>query len=266
MNPSEYPRSVETSLDNPPGFSVGIVIPVKNGLKFFKLCFHSVMSFADHPHTITVVDNQSNLKTKDYFRIQRINHPISVLRYDEEFNFAAEVNLGIRHAFQKSSVQFGLILNADCVVTPEFLSELVLPFSEDEKLGISGPLMNHAVGEQEDLGKRGRMWPAIRVSGACMIFRRRVFDQLGGFDEMFKGGGFEDWDFCTRAIKAGWQVAINGNAYVHHSWRGFRRDDAHLIAMKANEEMFYVKHPELARLRPAKVMPARAPYAFAAHP
>lgn len=225
MNPSEWPRSVAPSRDNPPGYSVGIVIPVKNGLKFFKLCFHSILNFADHPHTITVVDNQSNLKTKDYFRIQAQNHGISVVRYDEDFNYAAEVNRGLRAAFAARSIHFGLVVQADVVVGPEFLSRLVLPFAEEERLGVSAP---------------GGGDP---IEAACLIFRRRVFEEVGGFDEDFKGCGYESLDFVERARVAGWQVRENPSVRIHHFGAAFLRGPERADVESANLLRFKEKHP-----------------------
>ena len=53
------------------------------------------------------------------------------------------------------------------------------------------------------------------VSGACMLVRRRCFDQLGGFDEGYFMYG-EDVDLCWRAWRAGWEVGYEPGATVVH--------------------------------------------------
>jgi GT2 family glycosyltransferase len=233
---STSPFKPRDSKDNPPADSVGIVIPMKDGLKFFKLCFHSVLSFTDYQHMLAVIDNQSTFPTKTYLASIAKNHNLSVLRYDDDFNFAAEVNLGIRHLFQWPTVRYGLILNADAVVSPNWLSDLVRTINSNPRIGIVGPMSNKA--------RIGTYTAALRVSGFCMLFRREVFEELDGFDESFLGGGFEDWDFCERAKRKNWHVIIDGNVHIHHFYRMFRREN-HRDSMDANQHRFFEKHPIL---------------------
>ena len=66
------------------------------------------------------------------------------------------------------------------------------------------------------------MLPAARgtyeldcVTGACLVIRRDVFEQLGGFDEGYRNG-LEDVDLCLRARMAGHRVVYRGDiAFVH---------------------------------------------------
>lgn len=256
MNQSEWPTAVnpfrhyvcvkggqtkETG-ELPVDGSVAIVVPVRNGLKFFKLCFHSLLSFTDHPYTLTVVDHLGDLSTKKYFRAMHANHQVYVKRYDEEFNFAAEVNVGLRAAFSFPQVKYGLILNADTVVEPFWLSKMLTVMKAHERIGVVGPLSNLANPEQMDFAKRNIPSPAQRVSGFCMLFRRQVWEEMGGFDENFLGGGFEDWDFCERAMRANWHVIIDGSTHIHHFYRQFRHNEYN-DEMKKNEERFFQKHP-----------------------
>nr|MCU0762429.1 glycosyltransferase [Hydrogenophaga sp.] len=61
------------------------------------------------------------------------------------------------------------------------------------------------------------------VTGACMVVRRNVFDELGGFDEAL-GVAYNDVDFCLRARKAGYRNVWTPHAeMIHHESisRGF---------------------------------------------
>lgn len=222
--------------------SVAVIVPVRNGLKFFKLCFHSLLSFTDKPYSLHIIDHLGDLTTKKYFRAMHANHQVYVHRYDEDFNFSAEVNLGIKHAFQMPQVKYALVLNADAVVEPFWLSKMMTVMNSNEKIGIVGPMSNRAIPEQMDAEKVGMIAPAQRVSGFCMLMRREVWEEMGGFDESFTGGGFEDWDLCERTRRAGWHVVIDGTTHIHHFYRQFRHhefDDA----MRQNEARFFEKHP-----------------------
>jgi GT2 family glycosyltransferase len=48
------------------------------------------------------------------------------------------------------------------------------------------------------------------------LIRRAVIDQIGLLDERFIGYGWEDVDFCRRAVTAGWNIACTGDAVVKH--------------------------------------------------
>lgn len=231
----------------PPDGTVAIIVPVRNGLKFFKLCFHSLLSFTDKPFSLHVVDHLGDLSTKKYFRAMHANHQVYVHRYDEEFNFSAQVNVGLRAAFKFPQVKYGLILNADSVVEPFWLSKMLSVLTAHERIGIVGPLSNNAIPEQTDREKLQKVAGSQRVSGFCMLFRRDVYEQNDGFDEEFVGGGFEDWDFCERARRKGWHVAIDGWTHIHHFYRQFRHHE-YDASMDDNEVRFFKKHPLVADL------------------
>lgn len=233
--------TIESSVPPKDG-TVAIVISVRDGLKFFKLCFHSLLSFTDRPFSIHVIDHLGGLPTKKYFRTMHANHPVYLHRYDGDFNFALQANLGLREAFKFPQVKYGLLLNADTVVEPFWLSKMLDAMSIHDRIGIVGPMSNKANPEQMDRGNFGMAVPAQRASGFCMLFKRQVWEELGGFDEEFVGGGFEDWDFCERAIRNGWLVTIDGKTHIHHFYKQFRRREFD-TEMKANEERFFKKHP-----------------------
>ncbi len=239
------PGVVEPQRSGLPAGSVGIVIPVRDGLPFFKLALHSVFSFSDHPYRLTVVDHLGGLATKRYLRSVAQNHAIDVLRYDEPFNFAAEVNLGLRHVFADPAVRFGLVLNADAVVEPFWLSRLVATLQLETGAGIVGPVTNVAIPEQQR-NRGDALLETGRVSGFCLALSRAVWEKTGGFDESFVGGGFEDWDLCVRARQAGFRVLVDATVYVHHFYNAFRgREPGSRAQMQANEKRFFEKHPQI---------------------
>jgi 2-polyprenyl-3-methyl-5-hydroxy-6-metoxy-1,4-benzoquinol methylase len=56
----------------------------------------------------------------------------------------------------------------------------------------------------------------LRIVGFCLLVKRGVFDKIGGFDERFEYGSFEDDDLCLRALQAGYQLQISLDSFVHH--------------------------------------------------
>ena len=249
QSPSVLLNSTRPCKDNPQPNSVGIVMPMRDGLPFFKLAFHSVLGFTDYQYTLTIIDNLSGFRTKKYLYALTRNHPINVLRYDDEFNFSAEVNLGIRFTFRNPSVKYGLILNADVVVEPHWLSNLVeaLESREDQGVGLAGPVSNIA-NQYQSSNRECSQAIVPYLSGFCLIFKREVFEKVGGFDEGYTGGCYEDRDFCERAKSKSYQCLVDRKTYVHHFWRGFRGHgiESDLEAEK-NKEYFYRKFPKLKK-------------------
>jgi GT2 family glycosyltransferase len=195
---------------------------------------------------LTIVDNMSGLKTKKFIRSFEQNHPTDVLRYDEPFNFAAQANLGLRNVFSRGA-QFGLVLNADTIVEPDWLGLLVERMLQVKEAGAIGPVSQVGNPEQTLQGKRGeRLMQVRRLSGFCMMVRKAAFEQSGGFDESFAGGGFEDWDLSQRLLDLGWKLLVDERVLVWHFHKAFRRSPEHDVAMRTNERRFFEKHPKVA--------------------
>ena len=114
--------------------------------------------------------------------------------------------------------EYVLLLNNDVVVTKDWLSGLLETLTSAPDVGIVGPMTDNINGRQripfEELPQltsidayaaefrstnRNRRVPAPGVIGFCILFRRALVEQIGGIDERFEVGGFEDDDFCLRA-------------------------------------------------------------------
>ena len=58
--------------------------------------------------------------------------------------------------------------------------------------------------------------PVERLTGFCLLLRREVLEQIGGFDERYGLGFFDDDDLCVRAQKTGFELLLALNVFVHH--------------------------------------------------
>lgn len=58
------------------------------------------------------------------------------------------------------------------------------------------------------------------VTGACMLVRRKLWDQVGGLDEAFGQGNFEDIDLCLKIVQAGYEIAYCPTAVLYHVGSG----------------------------------------------
>jgi len=153
--------------------------------------------------------------------------------------FAGGVNVGIKEAL-KNGAEAVLLLNQDTKVEKDFLSPLL-----ENQADIVGPVIKFKRrGEWVyDFGGRINWWlgenkhweiqnPKSKIqnkfkiknskikdidyiSGCAMMIRRGVFEKIGLFDERYFLY-FEDADFCLRAKKAGFKIAIEPNSIIVH--------------------------------------------------
>jgi hypothetical protein len=196
----EWPTQAKPARSKPLEGSAGIVLPVRDNLRFFKLAFHSVLDFTDYRFMLALVNNMSSLKTVGYLDSLQFNHGLHVLSYQKDHNQAAEWNLGIRLLFGFPAVQFGVCLTPNVVLEPLWLSKMIRALT-DASAGIAFPM--------------SRM-PDDRPSPFCFAFTRQAFETVGGFDEKLPDGKWAAREFQTRVIQAGFRRTTALDTYVHH--------------------------------------------------
>jgi GT2 family glycosyltransferase len=171
---------------------------------------------------------------------------IQLIRNPKNGGFAKPANLAI----QASKGRYILLLNPDTVVHGNALDTMVDFLDTQPKVGIVGPKILNRDGSLQKQCRRseGRPWDAFchlsglaeaypknpryngylmsyigenethevqAVSGACMLIRREVIDQVGLLDERFFAYQ-EDSDLCRRSRQAGWTVTYLPTARVTH--------------------------------------------------
>lgn len=205
-----------------------IIIPCKDNLQYTKKCLCSVINKTSAPHEIIVVDDGSTEKTRKF--LQEIKG-ITLISNKESLGFPAACNIGMRQV--KSD--FFVIMNNDVEVTNLWLTNLLESMQRDSKLGIVGPMTNYISGPQQDPNAhyncereleqyaytiRNRRPPRLeyfpRVVFFCVLIRKALYDKIGGLDENYGLGNFEDDDYCLRATMTGWNCAHDHNVFVHH--------------------------------------------------
>ncbi len=200
---------------------------------------------------VVVVDNASGDGSVEKLRsaIDRKGWTgwVSVLARDRNGGFAFGNNAGIIEALQSTShVEYVMLLNPDTIVDGGAIHALVDFMDSHERVGIAGSRLESAGGGGEvsahnspsPLGElqsgaqlavlsrilhRYVVSPPMQesahecnwVSGASLIVRREVFENIGLLDEGYFLY-FEEVDFCLRARKAGWQIWFVPESRVVH--------------------------------------------------
>jgi GT2 family glycosyltransferase len=233
---------------------------------------HCLRSLAAHPpataHEVVVVDNAS---TDDSADGVAAFPGVRLLRLPVNVGFSAGNNVGIR----ATAGELVLLLNNDTIVPEGAIDTLLARLDGRPEAAIAGPRLVDDRGEPElsfgpmispfgelrqklvtGLHARGvglasswvrrvtsREHAVDWVSGACLLVRRAVAEQVGLLDERF----FlytEDVDFCASVRKAGWTVLFTPAAEVVHL-RGRSRATAPRqmnAAYRRSQLAFYEKH------------------------
>jgi N-acetylglucosaminyl-diphospho-decaprenol L-rhamnosyltransferase len=191
---------------------------------------------------VVVVDNAS---TDGSLAALRASDPAAVVvETGANLGYGAAANRGVA----ASSADLVLVMNPDTTVEPGTIKALVAALEADPRLAIVGPRIENSDGSvypsvrtfpalgdalghaflhpfapRNRFSRRYRMldWdhgaPAEVdwVAGTCLLVRRSVFDQLGGFDERYFMY-VEDVDLCWRAGQAGWRVGYEPAGRVGH--------------------------------------------------
>ncbi|UNK19767.1 glycosyltransferase [Paenibacillus sp. N3/727] len=204
-----------------------IIIPTYNQLHYLKECIESILRYTNEPYELIIIDNASVDGTAEYLKsAQGVRFRIN----EENLGFAGAVNQGLMMA--KGTTL--MILNNDSVVTTNWLSNLLACLFSNSQSGIVGPVTNYISGDQlidvsytntEEMQQfsqlynqsDARRWSVTnRLTGFCMLLRRKDFIRLGYFDEGFEIGNCEDDDYGLRARLLGMQLIIAKDTFIHH--------------------------------------------------
>jgi GT2 family glycosyltransferase len=218
--------------------TVSIIIPTKDNLKVLRRCLDTLLDQTLYRNfAVTLVDTGSNEEeTRQYYEELKSNPRIEILQYKKPFNYSAANNFGAFH----STGQLLLFLNNDIeIIDGDWLEELVR-WAEWHEIGAVGAkllypdlsiqhdgvilgLGGHAghvflgtrEGEDGPYGSTEWYRDYLAVSGACMMMRREVFNQVGGFDDSYQLT-FSDVDLCLRVIEEGYRVMVTPFARLIH--------------------------------------------------
>ena len=221
---------------------ISIIIPVRDRIELLACCIESITTRTSYPnYEIVVVGNDSRSEeARAYFG--RSEHQL--LHYEGPFNYSAINNFAV----ERTESPWLLFLNNDIeVIEPDWLAYLAEHVQRPEVGAVGARLLNpddtiaHA---GVVLGENGIAQPAFRgfpaehpgvcrqlqimrnysaVSGACLLTRREVFQEVGGFDEESLPDTFADVDLCLKMGRAGYLIVYTPFAKLYHSESTSRR-------------------------------------------
>ena len=213
---------------------VSIIIPTRDQKNLLERCINAIKTNTSYKnYEIIVVDNNSIEEiTKKYLN----SLPYKVIKYEHPFNFSKINNLGVKY----STGEYLLFLNDDAAPLESGWLENMLEICQQEKVGVVGAklvlsdnMIQHAgwvflktgagihpfSGTDANSSNYNGQMNVIRnysaVTGACMLMKKHVFEQIGGFDDNFDLY-YGDSDVCLKAIQAGYRVVYTPYAKLLH--------------------------------------------------
>lgn len=230
----------------------GIVIVSYNAFDAVKATLGSIRRARNlSSYKLALIDNASEVIDQERIRDLMSDHIDEVgdawvyVEQPKNLGFSGGNNVGIRIFMDDPDITHVCLLNSDVIVTDYWLDRL-LGYERD----IISPVTNRADGEQcipvdykaalSEFVEDGNIdipeIPYQRVQGFaerwngawkgnlvvsdvtffCVLLSRKILHDIGFLDENFFPGGFEDDDYCLRAVKGGYDIYLARDIFVHH--------------------------------------------------
>lgn len=217
-NIKDYSKLVFKYFKNP---LVSIIIPVYNQFEYTYSCLRSILkNSGDIEYEVIIADDCSTDFTKD---ITKVVEGANVKKAPTNLKFLLNCN----NAAKSARGQYILFLNNDTQVQKDWLKHLVDLIESDSNIGMVGSKLVYPDGLLQEAGgivwKDGSAWnygnrqdgnaseynyvkEVDYISGAAIMIRHSLWDELGGFDESFIPAYYEDTDLAFQVRRAGYKV------------------------------------------------------------
>src|SRR5262245_53451983 len=192
-----------------------LITPARNEEQYIGRTLASMVAQTHRPVRWIIVSDASTDRTDEVVNEHRKNCDwITLIRMPEhrDRSFAAKVQCFNAGLAEVQDLSFDVVgsLDADISFEPDYFEFLLGKFEGNPRLGVAGtPFVESGI--QYDY----RFTNIEHVSGACQLFRRECFDEIGGYVPI-RGGGI-DWTAVTTARMKGWQTrTFTEKTCLHH--------------------------------------------------
>lgn len=244
---------------------LNIVIPNYNAFDLLEECLKSIPdAVGDVSYGVTIVDNGSKKEDADAF-YKNLNSNIRVIRNKENLGFPKACNMGV---MRKASPLI-FFLNSDIVLDPGSVNTLV-KYMDNPEMGIVGMFLRFPDDLDDPIRPSGKVqhvgmgmnitghpvhlfvgWsrdnPRIQsvkdqdlfaVTGAAMMTRRKIFRKVGGFNEIYGQGTYEDIEYCLTISNMGYKIRVCLDATATHFTGGSAHKNQTGFPLKRNRLTF----------------------------
>ncbi|MDB5582220.1 MAG: hypothetical protein JWR80_7396 [Bradyrhizobium sp.] len=217
---------------------VSVIVPTRDYLDVLRVAIDGLERATDYPDLeIIIADNESTKPETLAFFSEVQKRRIRVIECKGTFNYSAINN----KAITVSTGEYVLLLNNDIsMIDAGWLKEMVRYFADPE-VAIVGPKLLYPDGtlqhagvvlgiggvaghryarfpgdETGDFGRLALAQDIGAVTGACLLIRRAIFNEVGGLDADNLAVAFNDIDLCMRVRAAGYRIIWTPFAVLEH--------------------------------------------------
>ena len=218
---------------------LSIVIVAYNSKEILVQCLNSIKEYLSNEikHEIIIVDNNSTEELK----LSNFNK-ITIIRNEKNLGYSKAINIGVK----KTTGKYVLILNPDVYFTSNAIYEMFLYLKKNNNIGVIGckvldfkglyqkysmrrfptfiNILSYFFGSSKYCFKNYYNYDDLdkdnincvdSVSGCCMMFKRKIFDKVNGFNESYFLY-FEDTQFCLDVKKIDYNIIYNSYIVINH--------------------------------------------------
>ncbi|MGA8942823.1 MAG: glycosyltransferase [Thermoactinomyces sp.] len=204
---------------------VSLIIPHHNDWKCLRHCLEGIRQYSNCNVEIILADHGSS----------KIPDPIlkwpglQVIQNQWDVGTAVSLNQGM----ERARGEYIGWLSSNALPSYRWLTQLLYVLEQDNEAGMVGPVTNRGYPDQKlaipfkNISKIHRFsnqynhtnrdrWKETKVlSRFCVLFHRRLLQEIGWLDERYGFGSHDQIDYCTRLRKAGYKLIVAGDTYVH---------------------------------------------------
>ncbi len=207
------------------------VIISYNNMELMKDCLDSIVTNCNpDAYSLVVLDNASDDGVADYLK-DWPDGDMELLLSDENLGFAGGCNVAASYAPEGQDI---FLLNNDTRITPNALFWLRMGLYESDDTGGVGAVQNYSypdqrvdisfddIEEYQRYGAENNVYmdapyeEKAKLNGFAMLVKRHLFDELGGFDEQFSPGYYEDDDLSFRIRELDYKLNVCHNSFIYH--------------------------------------------------
>lgn len=239
-----------------------IIILSYNTIDYLQMCIESIRGFTEEgSYELIVVDNASTDGSSQWIAQQP---DIRAIFNTENKGFPGGCNQGL--AIAKGDDL--LLLNSDVIVTPRWLEQLKKALYSSKDVGAVSCVTNKCSNGQQiempykefdinlmlDFAEKHnhsnpQLWTMhFTLVGFCYLFKREIYDAIGGLDEAFSPGNYEDDDYSFRINLLGYQTLLCRDTFIHHFGSG-----SFIKKRTPEEELEHAKSVDLLMARNRKI-------------
>jgi hypothetical protein len=239
-----------------------LITPARNEEAFIEKTIESMIHQTFPPVKWVIVDDGSTDKTPEIVSRYLPGHPwIEMVQMPQrrDRSFAAKVHSFNAGYERVRGLRYEIIGNMDADISfdEDFLAFLVDKFAVDPALGVAGTIFREEGYSSESDSFEGQK----HVSGQCQLFRRRCFEEIGGYIPHRAGG--IDWMAVTTARMKGWKTqSFREKSFFHHRHLGTAERGIFASAFSYGEKDYYLGGHPLWQLFRVAYQTTRRPYIF----